>query len=143
MSEAGLKPGQYVMIAVTDVGGGIPPDILQRVFDPFFTTKPAGKGTGLGLSMVYGFAKQSGARFRFNCVQDVAALGEVGDDHFVVESGRAVLHDCCRLGQEGHIKLRRMRVAGANRRHEKQEKTESAQTPARHRGLHSPRLHIS
>lgn len=51
-------PGQYVMLAVTDTGQGIPADALSRVMDPFFTTKPS--GTGLGLSMVYGFAKQSG-----------------------------------------------------------------------------------
>jgi PAS domain S-box-containing protein len=63
-SEVGLTAGQYVMIAVTDVGAGIAPDILQKVFDPFFTTKPTGKGTGLGLSMVYGFAKQSGGHVR-------------------------------------------------------------------------------
>jgi len=54
-----LKPGDYVLIAVTDEGEGIPPDTLARVFEPFFTTKPAGKGSGLGLSMVFGFAKQS------------------------------------------------------------------------------------
>lgn len=62
--EVGLNPGQYVMIAVTDGGSGIAPDILEKVFDPFFTTKPIGKGTGLGLSMVYGFAKQSGGHVR-------------------------------------------------------------------------------
>ena len=62
--EIGLVPGQYVMVAVTDVGAGIAPEILQKVFDPFFTTKPTGKGTGLGLSMVYGFAKQSGGHVR-------------------------------------------------------------------------------
>jgi PAS domain S-box-containing protein len=54
-----VKPGQYVMLAVTDTGSGIPPDIIEKVFDPFFSTKPEGKGTGLGLSMVYGFVKQS------------------------------------------------------------------------------------
>jgi PAS domain S-box-containing protein len=54
-----LKPGQYVMIAVTDTGIGIPAHDLEKVFEPFFSTKGPGDGSGLGLSMVYGFAKQS------------------------------------------------------------------------------------
>ena len=57
---AGLAPGDYVSMSVTDTGTGISPDIVNRVMDPFFTTKEEGKGTGLGLSMVYGFTKQSG-----------------------------------------------------------------------------------
>jgi CheY-like chemotaxis protein len=59
-----IEPGQYVMLAVSDTGSGIPEEILDRVFDPFFTTKGEGKGSGLGLSMVYGFVKQSGGHVK-------------------------------------------------------------------------------
>jgi PAS domain S-box-containing protein len=56
----GLPAGEYVVLAVSDDGSGIPAGILEQVTEPFFTTKAVGKGTGLGLSMVYGFAHQSG-----------------------------------------------------------------------------------
>jgi PAS domain S-box-containing protein len=67
----GIVPGDFVRVAVSDSGAGIPKDMLEQVFEPFFTTKADGQGTGLGLSMVFGFVKQSGGH-----VDIASAVGE-------------------------------------------------------------------
>jgi len=59
-----VRPGQYVLVSITDTGIGMPEDVARRAIEPFYTTKGVGKGTGLGLSQVFGFAKQSGGHFK-------------------------------------------------------------------------------
>jgi PAS domain S-box-containing protein len=70
--HADVAAGQYVMLAVTDTGEGMGPEVLAQAFEPFFSTKPEGSGSGLGLSMVYGFVKQSGGHVK---IYSEAGLG--------------------------------------------------------------------
>ena len=84
-SFAGLEPGRYAVIAITDDGPGIPPELVHRVMEPFFTTKEEGKGTGLGLSMVHGFAKQSGGGVQ---IESGVGMGTTIRMYFPVAAGQ-------------------------------------------------------
>jgi CheY-like chemotaxis protein len=77
IAQAKGETEKALSIAVRDRGGGIPPEIVEKVTEPFFTTKPAGKGTGLGLSMVAGFVQQSGGKIRIDSEEGLGTTIEL------------------------------------------------------------------
>ena len=85
-----LKSGQFVLIAVTDIGSGMSADALTRAFDPFFTTKAVGKGTGLGLSQVYGFVRQSGGHVKIYSELEVGTTVKIYLPRHLGEGSEAV-----------------------------------------------------
>jgi signal transduction histidine kinase len=72
-----LEPGAYVMLAVTDTGVGMAPDVLARAMEPFFTTRGIGEGSGLGLSQAYGFARQLGGTVRLHSKPGAGTTAEI------------------------------------------------------------------
>jgi PAS domain S-box-containing protein len=84
-----LDNGKYVVLAVTDDGSGMPPEVAERAFEPFFTTKSPGKGSGLGLAQVYGLARQFGGTARLRSAPGEGTRVEVFLPHTVVSETRA------------------------------------------------------